>query len=176
MGYPMAGHLQNSGMEVCVYNRTAEKAQRWVEEFAGSMAETPAAAAAGCDVVLSCVGNDDDVRQVLLGEAGALSAMNAGALLVDHTTASATLARELSVAAAECGVGFLDAPVSGGQAGAENGALTVMVGGEQGHYETARQVFESSSKFSILLAPACSGQLPKMVNHICIAGGILSFA
>lgn len=176
MGYPMAGHLQNSGIEVCVYNRTAEKAQRWVDEFAGSMAATPATAAAGCDVVLSCVGNDDDVRQVLLGEAGALSAMKAGTLLVDHTTASATLARELNAAASESGVGFLDAPVSGGQAGAENGALTIMVGGEEGHYETARQVFESYSKFSKLLGPAGSGQLAKMVNQICIAGVVQGLA
>lgn len=176
MGYPMAGHLKSSGVDVCVYNRTAEKAQRWVDEFAGSMAETPAAAASGCDVVLSCVGNDDDVRQVLLGEAGALTAMKAGALLVDHTTASATLARELSMAAAEKGVGFLDAPVSGGQAGAENGALTVMVGGEAAHYETARQVFESYSKFSKLLGPAGSGQLAKMVNQICIAGVVQGLA
>ena len=176
MGYPMAGHLKNAGVDVCVYNRTAEKAQRWVEEFKGSMAETPAAAASGCDVVLSCVGNDDDVRQVLLGDAGALSAMQAGALLVDHTTASATLAREINSAAAEKGVGFLDAPVSGGQAGAENGALTVMVGGEGSDYETAKPVFESYSKFSKLLGPAGSGQLAKMVNQVCIAGVVQGLA
>ena len=176
MGYPMAGHLKNAGIDVCVYNRTAEKAQRWVEEFKGSMAETPAAAASGCDVVLSCVGNDDDVRQVLLGDAGALSTMQAGALLVDHTTASATLAREINSAAAEKGVGFLDAPVSGGQAGAENGALTVMVGGEGSDYETAKPVFESYSKFSKLLGPAGSGQLAKMVNQVCIAGVVQGLA
>ena len=176
MGYPMAGHLKNAGVDVCVYNRTAEKAQRWVEEFKGGMAETPAAAASGCDVVLSCVGNDDDVRQVLLGDAGALSAMQAGALLVDHTTASATLAREINSAAAEKGVGFLDAPVSGGQAGAENGALTVMVGGEGSDYETAKPVFDSYSKFSKLLGPAGSGQLAKMVNQVCIAGVVQGLA
>lgn len=176
MGYPMAGHLKNSGIDVCVYNRTAEKAQRWVEEYEGSMADTPAAAASGCDVVLSCVGNDDDVRQVLLGDTGALSAMRSGALLIDHTTASATLAREINSAAAEKGVGFLDAPVSGGQAGAENGALTVMVGGENSDYEAAKSVFESYSKFSKLLGPAGSGQLAKMVNQVCIAGIVQGLA
>lgn len=176
MGYPMAGHLQNAGINVCVYNRTAEKAQRWVEEYKGSMAPTPAAAASGCDVVLSCVGNDDDVREVLLGDAGALSAMQAGTLLIDHTTASATLAREINTVAAEQGVGFLDAPVSGGQAGAENGALTVMVGGEDSSYETAKPVFESYSKFSKLLGPAGSGQLAKMVNQVCIAGVVQGLA
>jgi len=176
MGYPMAGHLKSAGIDVCVYNRTAEKAQRWVEEYKGSMAQSPAAAASGCDVVLSCVGNDDDVRQVLIGDSGALSAMRSGALLVDHTTASATLAREINSAAVERGVGFLDAPVSGGQAGAENGALTVMVGGEDLHYETAKPVFESYSKFSKLLGPAGSGQLAKMVNQVCIAGIVQGLA
>ena len=176
MGYPMAGHLKNAGIDVCVYNRTTEKAQRWVEEYEGSMAQSPAAAARGCDVVLSCVGNDDDVRQVLLGDTGALSAMGSGALLVDHTTASATLARELNSAAKEKGIGFLDAPVSGGQAGAENGALTVMVGGEDSDYATAKPVFESYSKFSKLLGPAGSGQLAKMVNQICIAGVVQGLA
>ena len=176
MGYPMAGHLKNAGIDVCVYNRTAEKAQRWVEEYKGSMADTPAAAADGSDVVLSCVGNDDDVRQVLLGDVGALSAMQSGALLVDHTTASATLARELNSAAAKKDVGFLDAPVSGGQAGAENGALTIMVGGEDSQYEIAKPVFESYSKFSKLLGPAGSGQLAKMVNQVCIAGVVQGLA
>ncbi len=176
MGYPMAGHLKNAGIDVCVYNRTTEKAQRWVEEYKGTMAQTPAAAASGCDVVLSCVGNDDDVRQVLLGDKGALSAMQAGTLLIDHTTASATLAREINSAAVEKGVGFLDAPVSGGQAGAENGALTVMVGGEDASYETAKPVFESYSKFSKLLGPAGSGQLAKMVNQVCIAGVVQGLA
>ena len=176
MGYPMAGHLKQAGMDVCVYNRSAGKAQRWVEQYGGSLAATPAAAASGCDVVLSCVGNDDDVRQVLLGEAGALAAMQSGSLLVDHTTASATLARELSAAAAALGVGFLDAPVSGGQAGAENGALTVMVGGEEEHYGIAKGVFDAYSKFSKLLGPAGSGQLAKMVNQICIAGVVQGLA
>jgi len=176
MGYPMAGHLKQAGMDVCVYNRSADKAQRWVEQYGGSLAATPAAAASGCDVVLSCVGNDDDVRQVLLGEDGALAAMQSGTLLVDHTTASATLARELSAAAAAQGVGFLDAPVSGGQAGAENGALTVMVGGEEAHYASAKGMFDAYSKFSKLLGPAGSGQLAKMVNQICIAGVVQGLA
>lgn len=176
MGYPMAGHLKQAGMDVCVYNRSADKAQRWVEQYGGSLAATPAAAAAGCDVVLSCVGNDDDVRQVLLGEDGALAAMQSGSLLVDHTTASATLARELSGAAAARGIGFLDAPVSGGQAGAENGALTVMVGGEEAHYASAKGVFDAYSKFSKLLGPVGSGQLAKMVNQVCIAGVVQGLA
>lgn len=176
MGYPMAGHLKQAGMDVCVYNRSAGKAQRWVEQYGGSLAATPAAAAAGCDVVLSCVGNDDDVRQVLLGEDGALAAMQSGSLLVDHTTASATLARELSGAAAARGIGFLDAPVSGGQAGAENGALTVMVGGEEAHYASAKGVLDAYSKFSKLLGPAGSGQLAKMVNQVCIAGVVQGLA
>ncbi|MBT5719372.1 MAG: NAD(P)-dependent oxidoreductase [Gammaproteobacteria bacterium] len=176
MGYPMAGHLKQAGMDVCVYNRSADKAQRWVEQYGGSLAATPAAAAAGCDVVLSCVGNDDDVRQVLLGEDGALAAMQSGSLLVDHTTASATLARELSGAAAARGIGFLDAPVSGGQAGAENGALTVMVGGEEAHYASAKGVLDAYSKFSKLLGPAGSGQLAKMVNQVCIAGVVQGLA
>ena len=176
MGYPMAGHLKNAGIDVCIYNRTAEKARRWVDEYKGSMAQSPAAAASGCDVVLSCVGNDDDVRQVLLGDAGALTAMRSGTLLIDHTTASATLAREINSAAADKGVGFLDAPVSGGQAGAENGVLTVMVGGENSDYEAAKPVFESYSKFSKLLGPAGSGQLAKMVNQVCIAGIVQGLA
>lgn len=176
MGYPMAGHLKQAGMDVCVYNRSADKAQRWVEQYGGSLAATPAAAATGCDAVLSCVGNDDDVRQVLLGEAGALAVMQSGSLLVDHTTASATLARELSAAAAAQGIGFLDAPVSGGQAGAENGALTVMVGGEEVHYGIAKGVFDAYSKFSKLLGPSGSGQLAKMVNQICIAGVVQGLA
>jgi len=176
MGYPMAGHLKNAGMQVCVYNRSVEKAQRWVEEYKGDMAPTPAEAAKGCDIVLSCVGNDDDVREVLTGADGALAAMEAGSILVDHTTASATLARELDAAAKDKGTGFLDAPVSGGQAGAENGALTVMVGGEAQHYEAAKPAFEAYAKFSKLLGPAGSGQLAKMVNQICIAGVVQGLA
>lgn len=176
MGYPMAGHLQKAGLKVCVYNRSTDKARRWVEEYKGDMAPTPAAAARGCDAVLSCVGNDNDVREVLTGADGALASMESGSLLIDHTTASATVARELNAAAQEKGVGFLDAPVSGGQAGAENGALTVMVGGEQQHYEAAQPLFEAYAKFSKLLGPAGSGQLAKMANQICIAGVVQGLA
>ena len=176
MGYPMAGHLKNAGFEVCVYNRTTEKAQRWCEKYKGDMALSPKAAAKGCAIVFSCVGNDDDVRQVILAEDGVLAGMNEGAILVDHTTASASLARELSAAANESGIGFLDAPVSGGQAGAENAALTVMIGGEQAVYDAVKPVIDSYAKFSKLLGPAGSGQLAKMANQICIAGVIQGLA
>lgn len=170
MGYPMAGHVQKAGFPVCVYNRTASKAEQWQVEYQGGTAPTPAQAAADCDVVLVCVGNDDDVRAVVLGEDGALAAMKPGALLVDHTTASAELARELHAAAAAQGKGFLDAPVSGGQAGAEKGALTVMLGGEDQHYAAVRPVLDCYSRYHRLLGPAGNGQLAKMVNQICIAG------
>jgi len=170
MGYPMAGHVKQAGMEVCVYNRTASKAEQWCQDYGGDMAPTPAAAAGDCDVVLVCVGNDDDVRQVVLGNDGALAAMKEGAILIDHTTASAELARELDAAARAQNKQFLDAPVSGGQAGAENGALTVMIGGEEASYIAAKPVIDSYSQFSKLLGPAGNGQLAKMVNQICIAG------
>jgi len=170
MGYPMAGHVKQAGMEVCVYNRTASKAEQWCQDYGGDMAPTPAAAAGDCDVVLVCVGNDDDVRQVVLGNDGALAAMKEGAILIDHTTASAELARELDSAARAQNKQFLDAPVSGGQAGAENGALTVMIGGEEASYIAAKPVIDSYSRFSKLLGPAGNGQLAKMVNQICIAG------
>ncbi len=176
MGYPMAAHLKKAGMDVCVYNRSKQKAASWCEQYKGDMALTPAAAAKDCAVVLSCVGNDDDVRQVLLGPDGALAGMQSQSLLVDHTTASASLARELHGLAANNGIGFLDAPVSGGQAGAENGALTVMVGGEAKHYEIAQPVFEAYTRFSKLLGPAGSGQLAKMVNQVCIAGVLQGLA
>lgn len=176
MGYPMAGHLKNAGMEVCVYNRTTNKAERWCEEYKGDMALSPKAAAKDCAIVLSCVGNDDDVRQVILAEDGALAGMDEGAILVDHTTASASLARELGEAAKESGVGFLDAPVSGGQAGAENATLTVMIGGEQAVYDAVKPVIDSYSKFNKLLGPTGSGQLAKMVNQICIAGVVQGLA
>jgi 3-hydroxyisobutyrate dehydrogenase-like beta-hydroxyacid dehydrogenase len=170
MGYPMAGHVKQAGMEVCVYNRTASKAEQWCQDYGGDMAPTPAAAAGDCDVVLVCVGNDDDVRQVVLGNDGTLAAMKEGAILIDHTTASAELARELDAAARAQNKQFLDAPVSGGQAGAENGALTVMIGGEEASYIAAKPVIDSYSRFSKLLGPAGNGQLAKMVNQICIAG------
>ncbi len=170
MGFPMAGHLAKSGHEVCVYNRTAAKAAQWLEEYPGQSAETPALAVRDCEAVFVCVGNDDDVREVVLGEHGALTAMAASAVLVDHTTASAELARELGAAASQRGLGFLDAPVSGGQAGAESGVLTVMVGGEPATFERLAPVMDAYARFSKLLGPAGSGQLAKMVNQICIAG------
>jgi 3-hydroxyisobutyrate dehydrogenase-like beta-hydroxyacid dehydrogenase len=176
MGYPMAGHVKAAGMEVCVFNRTPEKAKSWCEEFSGTSANTPAKAAEGCDIVLVCVGNDDDVRQVVMGEDGVLAGMKEGAILVDHTTASAALARELDEEARSQGKKFLDAPVSGGQAGAENGALTVMVGGDQLVYEAARPVINVYSKFNKLLGPAGNGQLAKAANQICIAGVVEGLA
>ena len=176
MGYPMAGHDKAAGMEVCVFNRTPEKAERWCEEFSGTSANTPATAAEGCDIVLVCVGNDDDVRQVVMGEDGVLAGMKEGAILVDHTTASAALARELDEEARSQGKKFLDAPVTGGQAGAENGALTVMVGGDQLVYDAARPVINVYSKFNKLLGPAGNGQLAKAANQICIAGVVEGLA
>lgn len=176
MGYPMAGHVKKAGMDVCVYNRTASKSKKWCEEYGGDMAPTPAAAASGCDVVLVCVGNDDDVRKVVLGEDGALTAMKEAAILVDHTTASAELARELYAEAKQQGKQFLDAPVSGGQAGAENAALTVMIGGDESTYASAKPVIDCYSRFNKLLGPAGNGQLAKMVNQICIAGVVQGLA
>ena len=170
MGYPMAGHLAAKGHEVTVYNRTRTKAEAWMEEHGGALAETPAQAAAGRDFVFVCVGNDDDVRSVVHGDDGALAGMDDGAVLVDHTTDSADLARELDAAARERGVGFVDAPVSGGQAGAENGVLTVMCGGETAVFDRAAPVVESYARAVTLMGPAGAGQLTKMVNQICIAG------
>ncbi|MBH0239908.1 NAD(P)-dependent oxidoreductase [Methylobrevis albus] len=171
MGFPMAGHLKvKGGHEVIVYNRTAAKADAWVAKFGGAAAPTPAAAAAAADFVFSCVGNDDDLRAVTIGADGAFAAMQAGAIFVDNTTASADVARELSAAAAERGVGFLDAPVSGGQAGAENGVLTVMVGGAPEHFEAARPVIDAFARMVGHMGPSGAGQLTKMVNQICIAG------
>jgi len=170
MGFPMAGYLAARGYGVVVFNRSPDTAQRWLEQNGGSSAATPAEAARGADVVFCCVGNDDDVREVTLGESGALQSMSPGSVLVDHTTASATLARELHAVAGERHVGFLDAPLSGGQAGAENGQLTIMVGGDDDVFERARPVMESYAKAITLIGPAGSGQLAKMVNQICIAG------
>ena len=176
MGYPMAGHVLRAGLEICVFNRNAARAEQWCAEYGGNMAPTPAEAAKNADVVLVCVGNDDDVRAVVLGESGALAAMKPGAILVDHTTASAELARELAGIAQQQGKQFLDAPVSGGQAGAENGALTVMIGGDQSTYDLAKPVIDCYSRFSKLLGPAGHGQLAKMVNQICIAGVVQGLA
>ena len=170
MGYPMAGYLARAGHDTIVYNRTAAKAEQWVDEYGGASASTPGAAAKGADIVFVCVGNDDDVREVILGEAGVLDEMAAGGIVVDHTTASATIAREIYAAAADRSVGFLDAPVSGGQAGAENGQLTVMVGGDSNVFERAAPVIDCFAKAITHIGPAGSGQLAKMVNQICIAG------
>jgi 3-hydroxyisobutyrate dehydrogenase len=176
MGFPMAGHLAAAGHDVTVYNRTGSRAEEWVSRFGGVAAATPAAAAAGADIVMCCVGNDLDVRQVLLGENSALQGMAPGSLLVDHTTASAELARELQEEALQCDLGFLDAPVSGGQAGAENGKLTIMVGGELDVFERALPVLECYARCVRRLGPAGSGQLAKMVNQICIAGVVQGLA
>jgi 3-hydroxyisobutyrate dehydrogenase-like beta-hydroxyacid dehydrogenase len=166
----MAGHIAKAGYEVCVYNRTAAKAEAWVEEHGGSFATTPAEAAKDCDFVFACVGNDDDLKSVTLGENGAFDAMKPEAVFIDNTTASAAIARELSEAAAERKFDFLDAPVSGGQAGAENGVLTVMIGGDQDVYDKALPVIECYARMVGRMGPAGSGQLTKMVNQICIAG------
>lgn len=168
MGYPMAGHLARAGHAVTIYNRTAPKAEAWVTEYGGRSAATPAEAAAGQDVLLTCVGNDDDLRAVTLGEGGALAAMRPGALFVDHTTVSASIARELAAARSDLLV--LDAPVSGGQAGAVNGALTIMCGGTPEAFAAAEPVLAAYSKRTGHMGPAGSGQLTKMVNQICIAG------
>jgi len=170
MGFPMAGHLALAGHRVTVYNRSAAKAQAWVDEFKGKSAATPRQAVAGCDMVFSCVGNDDDLRSVALGPDGALAGMQAGAILVDHTTASADVARELGAQAQQQGLRFIDAPVSGGQAGAQNGQLTVMCGGEAAAFEAARPVAMAFSRAFTLLGPHGAGQLAKMVNQIAIAG------
>jgi 3-hydroxyisobutyrate dehydrogenase len=176
MGYPMAGHLARAGHRVTVYNRSAEKAAKWIGEHGGKSAATPAAAAAGAELVMMCVGNDDDVRTVALGREGALAGMAAGAVLVDHTTASASVAREVHAAAKAKGVGFLDAPVSGGQAGAENGKLTIMVGGEAEVFARAEGMLANYARAVTLMGAAGSGQLTKMVNQICIAGLVQALA
>lgn len=176
MGFPMAGHLQNSGYQVTVYNRTQQKAQAWVEQYGGEMATTPAKAVKGSDVVFVCVGNDNDLKQVILGTNGAFSGMKANAVLVDHTTASASVARELAQQAKSIGLAFLDAPVSGGEAGAVNGQLSIMVGGEQAAYEAIEPIVQAYAKISKLLGPIGSGQLAKMMNQICIAGVVQGLA
>ena len=170
MGYPMAGFLSKAGHDVLVYNRTVSKAESWTRQFGGSSVATPAAAAEDADIVFCCVGNDNDVREVILGKAGVLNGISPGAIIVDHTTASATIAREIHVRAAEKAVGFLDAPVSGGQAGAENGQLAVMIGGDPNVFVRAAPVIDSYAKAITHIGPTGSGQLAKMVNQICIAG------
>jgi 3-hydroxyisobutyrate dehydrogenase-like beta-hydroxyacid dehydrogenase len=176
MGYPMAGHLARAGHRVCVYNRTAVKAAQWVAEFGGSHAATPREAAAGADIVFACVGNDADLRSVVLGEAGAFSGMKPGAVFADHTTASAEVARELASAARERGLQFIDAPVSGGQLGAVNGVLTVMCGGDAAAFEAMRPVAMAFAKAVTLLGDSGAGQLAKMVNQIAIAGLVQGLA
>ncbi|WP_339834063.1 NAD(P)-dependent oxidoreductase [uncultured Parvibaculum sp.] len=170
MGYPMAGHLRKAGHDVTVYNRTAAKATRWVTEHGGTSATTPKEAASGAKIVFACVGNDDDLRQVTCGADGAFEGMVRGSAFVDHTTASATIARELHAVAAGRGIGFVDAPVSGGQAGAENGALTIMAGGEEAVFAEVSPVIAAYARMARLMGPAGAGQLTKMVNQICIAG------
>ncbi len=170
MGYPMAGHLVRNGHTVAVYNRTSEKSLRWQAEHGGTAASTPQEAARDADIVFSCVGADDDLREVTIGPGGAFSGMKPGSIFVDHTTTSADVARELFERARELGIEFLDAPVSGGQSGAENGVLTVMVGGNEEAYETARPVIESFAARIERMGPCGYGQLAKMVNQICIAG------
>ncbi|MCV2883871.1 NAD(P)-dependent oxidoreductase [Aestuariibacter sp. AA17] len=170
MGYPMAGHLAKAGYTVTVYNRTASKAEKWVNEFGGQAATTPANAAKNADIVFACVGNDDDLSTVTLGKDGAFSTMTPGSIFVDHTTTSANIARTLADAAEAKKIGFLDAPVSGGQAGAENGALTIMIGGKTEHYTNVSSVISTYAKMQKHLGDVGAGQLSKMCNQICIAG------
>ena len=176
MGYPMAGHLQNAGFDVCVYNRTNTKAEQWVKEFGGSLAKSPKEAAEDCEIVFSCVGNDNDVRQVILGDNGVFAGLSEGSILVDHTTASAELARDLYALAILQNKHFIDAPVSGGQAGAENGVLTIMAGGEEDIFEKVKPVMDAYARFSQLMGKVGSGQLAKMVNQICFVNTVQGLA
>jgi 3-hydroxyisobutyrate dehydrogenase-like beta-hydroxyacid dehydrogenase len=176
MGFPMAGHLATAGHEVTVYNRTPSRAEAWAQQYGGQTAETPAEAARGADFVLVCVGNDDDVRSVVLGEAGAFARMPAGSILIDHTTTSASVARELANIGKGQDIQFLDAPVSGGQSGAENARLTIMVGGEPAAYERAKPALSTYGRAVTLMGPVGSGQLTKMCNQICLAGLVQSLA
>jgi 3-hydroxyisobutyrate dehydrogenase-like beta-hydroxyacid dehydrogenase len=171
MGYPMAGHLlKKGGHDVTVYNRTTAKAQQWAKEYGGKHAPTPREAASGCDFVMMCVGNDDDLRSVVYGDNGVLAGMKKGAYLVDHTTASATVAREIFEKSKALGVGFIDAPVSGGQAGAVNGQLGIMCGGDEADFAKVKPVIDAYAKMAALIGGPGAGQLTKMVNQICIAG------
>ena len=176
MGYPMAGHLSRAGLDVCVYNRTAAKATKWADEFGGRTASTPREAACGAQFVFACVGNDDDLRSVVLGENGALAGMDPGSVFVDHTTASAVVERELSQKAAERQIGWVDAPVSGGQSGAENGCLTVLCGGTNTDVSAAEPVMRAYAAQITHFGAVGSGQLAKMVNQICIAGCVQGLA
>ena len=176
MGYPMAGHLKKADFDLTVYNRTAAKAEAWAKEYGGRAAPTPAAAASGAKIVLVCVGNDDDLRAVTLGPEGALAGMAKGTLMIDHTTASAAVARELGAEAKKKGVGFLDAPVSGGQEGAKKGQLTIMVGGDAKAFKTGEPAMKPYAKAITLMGPVGSGQLTKMVNQMCCAAAIQALA
>jgi 3-hydroxyisobutyrate dehydrogenase-like beta-hydroxyacid dehydrogenase len=176
MGFPMAGHLAAKGHEVTVFNRNAAKADAWTGKHKGKAAATPAEAAKGAEIVFACVGDDPSVREVIAGNNGAIDGLSKGAIFVDHTTASADVAREMAAALKDKGVGFLDAPVSGGQAGAENGQLTIMVGGEQADFDRAKPVMDGYGKAVTLMGPVGSGQLCKMVNQICIAGLVQGLA
>ncbi len=176
MGYPMAGHLVKAGHQVTVYNRTTAKAEAWVKQFGGAMALTPKLAAQDQDIVFTCVGNDKDLHQVVLGEDGVIHGLKPGAVLVDHTTASADIAREIGTALTAQGLGFIDAPVSGGQAGAENGVLTVMAGGDEAVFNQVKDVIMSYARCAELLGETGAGQLTKMVNQICIAGVVQGLA
>jgi len=170
MGYPMAGYISKADHSVTVYNRTTTKADKWISEYKGSKAETPAKAAEGADFIFTCVGNDNDLKEVTFGDNGIFKTIKKGAIYIDNTTASATIAREIDDFSKKNEFGFLDAPVSGGQAGAENGALTVMIGGEQANFDKAKDIIDCYSKKMKLLGVAGNGQLAKMVNQICIAG------
>lgn len=170
MGYPMAGHLKAAGHDVCVYNRTAAKAEAWAKEHGGQAAATPREAAQGAEFVMACVGNDDDLRAVCLGEDGAFAGMSAGACFVDHTTVSAKVTSELYTAASDAGLGFVDAPVSGGQAGAENGVLSVMCGGEESQYNKAEPIMAAYARICRRIGESGAGQMTKMCNQIAIAG------
>lgn len=176
MGYPMAGHLSKANFKVTVYNRTSSRAIAWQEEYAGTVAQTPGEAASVADIICMCVGNDDDVRSVVYGKEGILAGLKEGSLLIDHTTASPELAQELASAAAEKQCGFLDAPVSGGQAGAENAALTIMLGGDETSFASAKEVLDVYAKMARLMGPPGNGQLTKAVNQICIAGVLQGLA
>ena len=176
MGYPMAGHLAAAGHEVCVYNRTASKAEAWVKKYGGRSAGTPHVAAKGADVVFACVGNDDDLRSITLGDEGAFSAMERDTVFVDHTTVSAAVTRELFAVAAASGIAFVDAPVSGGQAGAENGALSVMCGGETAAFERAETIIAAYARICKRIGDSGAGQLTKMCNQIAIAGLVQGLA
>lgn len=176
MGYPMAGHLVKNSHEVCVYNRTTEKAKKWVGEFGGSFGQTPAQAVKDAQIVFVCVGNDDDLRSVCLDQQGAFTAMSEGALMVDHTTTSAAVARELYDKAKQMGLSFMDAPVSGGQAGAENGVLTIMCGGDQADFDRSKPVQESYAQAVSRMGGVGAGQLTKMVNQITFVGAVQAIA